>query len=163
MPGLAGYHDVHSYPEAEQLPGCVIFRFDAPLIFANARTFREQIRALARTEPPPTWIIVAAEPITDIDTTAADMLEDLDEALNERGISLVFAEMKDPVRAKDRALRADQHDRSRPLLPHPRRRHRRISRPVRRRMGPFAPEASRLIPEQRAGPGRRHPNQVVQT
>ena len=100
VPGVPGYHDVHSYPDAERLPGCVVFRFDAPLFFANARTFREQIRALARSEPPPTWIVVASEPITDVDTTAADMLEDLDEALNARGISLVFAEMKDPVRRK---------------------------------------------------------------
>ena len=51
-------------------------------------------------DPPPRWIVVAAEPITDVDTTAADMLEDLDESLNRQGISLVFAEMKDPVRAK---------------------------------------------------------------
>ena len=51
-------------------------------------------------DPPPTWIIIAAEPITDVDTTAADMLENLDQALNERGISLIFAEMKDPVRQK---------------------------------------------------------------
>jgi high affinity sulfate transporter 1 len=100
VPGLSGYHDVGSYPEAELLPRCAIFRFDAPLFFANSRTFRERIRALARSEPPPAWIIVAAEPITDVDTTAADMLEDLDEALNEQGISLVFAEMKDPVREK---------------------------------------------------------------
>ena len=100
VPGISGYHDVRSYPHAQRLPGCVIFRFDAPLVFANARTFREHIRALARAEPPPAWIIVAAEPITDVDTTAADMLEDLDTALNQRGISLVFAEMKDPVRQK---------------------------------------------------------------
>jgi high affinity sulfate transporter 1 len=100
VPGLLGYHDVHSYPHAEQLPNCVMFRFDAPLFFANARTFREQIRALAATQPTPEWIIVAAEPLTDVDTTAADMLEDLDEELNRRGISLVFAEMKDPVRRK---------------------------------------------------------------
>jgi len=98
--GIAGYHDVDRYPAAERLPGCVIFRFDAPLIFANARTFREHIRALAFDQPPPSWIIVAAEPITDVDTTAADMLEDLDAMLNERGISLVFAEVKDPVRDK---------------------------------------------------------------
>ena len=77
-----------------------MFRFDAPLFFANARTFREQIRKLAAEEPPPIWILVAAEPITDVDTTAADMLEELDEALNSKGISLVFAEMKDPVRRK---------------------------------------------------------------
>ena len=100
VPDLAGYHDVGSYPDAELLPGCAIFRFDAPLFFANSRTFREQIRALARAEPRPAWIVVAAEPITDVDTTAADMLEDLDEALNEQGISLIFAEMKDPVREK---------------------------------------------------------------
>jgi high affinity sulfate transporter 1 len=100
VPGMPGYHDVGSYPEAEQLPGCVLFRFDAPLFFANAHTFRDQVRRLARSEPTPRWIVVAAEPITDVDTTAADILEDLDEALNARGISLVFAEMKDPVREK---------------------------------------------------------------
>ncbi|MEU4159060.1 sulfate permease [Actinoplanes sp. NPDC026670] len=98
--GVAGYHDVRSYPDAELVPGLVLFRFDAPLIFANARTFRDEIRHLSRAEPAPEWIVVAAEPITDIDTTAADMLEDLDQELNARGISLVFAEMKDPVRTK---------------------------------------------------------------
>jgi high affinity sulfate transporter 1 len=100
VPGLAGYHDVRSYPHASLLPGCVIFRFDAPLFFANTRTFRDQIRVIAASEPRPSWIVVAAEPLTDVDTTAADMLEELDEDLNARGISLVFAEMKDPVRAK---------------------------------------------------------------
>ncbi|MBO0850806.1 MAG: sodium-independent anion transporter, partial [Pseudonocardia sp.] len=64
------------------------------------RTFRERILELARGEPPPSWIVVAAEPVTDVDTTAADMLHDLDEELNARGINLVFAEMKDPVRRK---------------------------------------------------------------
>jgi MFS superfamily sulfate permease-like transporter len=91
---VPGYHDVRSYPDAEELPGCVQFRFEAPLFFANARTFREQVRRLAGSEPTPAWIVVAAEPITDVDTTAADMLEDLDEALNAQGISLVFAEIK---------------------------------------------------------------------
>jgi high affinity sulfate transporter 1 len=98
--GLPGYHDLRSYPDAEMLPGLVVFRFDAPLFFANSRTFRDQIRRLAAADPPPKWIIVAAEPITDVDTTAADMLEDLDEAINAKGVHLVFAEMKDPVRAK---------------------------------------------------------------
>lgn len=98
--GVAGYHDLRSYPDAERLPGLVLFRFDAPLIFANARSFREEISRLSRTDPRPRWIVVAAEPITDIDTTAADMLEDLDEDLNAEGISLVFAELKDPVREK---------------------------------------------------------------
>jgi high affinity sulfate transporter 1 len=98
--GLAGYHDVRSYPDARLLPGLVIYRFDAPLFFANAKTFRDEVTALARTEPEPRWIVVAAEPITDVDTTAADVLFDLDHALDERGQTLVFAELKDPVRRK---------------------------------------------------------------
>jgi MFS superfamily sulfate permease-like transporter len=99
-PGVPGYHDLASYPDAERLPGLVIFRFDAPLVFANTRAFRDRIMKLAAAEPKPRWIIVAAEPITDVDTTAADMLEDLDEAINAKGVSLVFAELKDPVRRK---------------------------------------------------------------
>ena len=82
------------------MPGLVIFRFDAPLFFANTRTFRDQIRRFAAAEQKPRWIVIAAEPMTDIDTTAADMLVDLDEELNANGIFLVFAELKDPVRKK---------------------------------------------------------------
>ena len=100
VPGMPGQHDRALHPEAEQLPGLVIFRFDAPLFFANARTFRDQIRLLAATDPRPLWIVIAAEPIIDVDTTAADMLADLDEELNTAGTFLVFAELKDPVRAK---------------------------------------------------------------
>ena len=100
VPGLAGQHDRELHPEAEQIPGLVIFRFDAPLLFANARTFRDHIRALAAADPRPRWIVIAAEPITDVDTTAADMLHALDEELNAAGTNLVFAELKDPVREK---------------------------------------------------------------
>jgi high affinity sulfate transporter 1 len=98
--GLPGYHDLAGHPDAVVLPGLVLFRFDAPLFFANARTFRDQIRKLASADPKPAWIVVAAEPITDVDTTAGDMLEELDHELNAVGVSLVFAEMKDPVRDK---------------------------------------------------------------
>ena len=91
---------MHTHPDAQQVPGLVIYRFDAPLFFANAKTFRDQVRRLAAADPAPRWIVIAAEPVTDVDTTAADMLTDLDEALNGRGISLVFAELKDPVREK---------------------------------------------------------------
>jgi len=100
VPGLPGQHDRHMYPAAEELPGLVIFRFDAPVFFANARTFRDEIRRLAAAEPRPEWIVIAAEPMTDVDTTGADMLYELDEQLNAAGTSLVFAELKDPVRAK---------------------------------------------------------------
>ncbi len=100
VPEMPGYHDRQLHPGAEELPGLVIFRFDAQLFFANARTFREQIRNLAAREPRPQWILIAAEPITDVDTTAADMLAELDQDLNAAGTSLVFAELKDPVRSK---------------------------------------------------------------
>jgi high affinity sulfate transporter 1 len=98
--GVDGYHDVNSYPQALRLPGLVIYRFDAPLIFANATAFRDEVRRLARADPPPGWILVAAEPVTDVDTTASDMLHELDLALNAQGTSLVFAGLKDPVRRK---------------------------------------------------------------
>jgi len=98
--GLDGYHDVHTHPDAQHVPGLVIYRFDGPLFFANAKTFRDEVRRLARSEPKPRWIVIAAEPVTDVDTTASDVLEDLDQALNAEGISLVFAELKDPVRGK---------------------------------------------------------------
>lgn len=98
--GLPGYYDTRSHPEADTPDGLVIYRFGGPLFFANTRTFRDQVLRLAAAEPAPHWILIAGEPVTDVDTTAADMLEDLDESLNARGISLVFAEVSDPVREK---------------------------------------------------------------
>jgi high affinity sulfate transporter 1 len=100
VPGMAGYHDREVHPDPTFLPGLVIYRFDGPLFFADANTFRDAVLDLADAEPRPAWILVAAEPITDIDTTAADMLADLDRKLNVNGVSLVFAEMKTPVRRK---------------------------------------------------------------
>jgi high affinity sulfate transporter 1 len=98
--GLAGYHDIRSYPDALRLPGLVIYRFDAPLIFVNAKNFRDEVRRLVRAQPKPQWIVIAAEPITDVDTTASDMLFDLDQELAADGVNMVFAELKDPVRRK---------------------------------------------------------------
>ena len=98
--GIDGLHDTASHPDAELLPGLVVYRFDAPLIFANSRIFGDEIRAIAENRRGLKWIVIAAEPITDVDTTASDMLQELDVWLNERGISLIFAELKDPVREK---------------------------------------------------------------
>ena len=98
--GVPGFHDVRSYPAARRLPGLVIYRFDAPLLFANAKTFRNEVVGLARELPSPGWVLVAAEPITDVDTTAAEIVVDLDQLLADRGQTLVFAELKDPVRRK---------------------------------------------------------------
>jgi high affinity sulfate transporter 1 len=98
---VPGYHDVSRYPDAELIPGLLMIRWDAPLIFANANLFRNFVREqVTGTEPTPFWVLVAAEPITDVDTTAADMLVDLDEELNAAGIHLILAELKDPVRDK---------------------------------------------------------------
>jgi high affinity sulfate transporter 1 len=102
IPNVPGFHDIRMYSNAAQMPGLVIYRFDAPLIFANASTFREEILAIALHEPKPRWIVIAAEPMTDIDTTAADVLADLDEELAAAGVSLRFAELKDAVRQKTR-------------------------------------------------------------
>ena len=107
--GIDGLHDTASYPDAELLPGLVVYRFDAPLIFANSRIFGDEIRAIAESRPACSWIVIAAEPVTDVDTTASDMLQELDVWLNERGISLIFAELKDPVREKIRTVRTDPH------------------------------------------------------
>ena len=102
--GVKGYHDLTRYPGARQVPGLVLYRFDAPLFFANAGVFRARLLAAVReSDPPARMIVVAAEPITDLDSTAADMLHDLDQELEVLGVELAFAEMKDPV--KDRLRR----------------------------------------------------------
>ena len=99
--GVKGYHDITRYPDARQIPGLVLFRWDAPLFFANAELFKERVLdAVANAPPPVRWAVVAAEPVTSVDVTAADMLEELDDALRERSIELCFAELKDPVRDK---------------------------------------------------------------
>ena len=98
---LKGYHDQERHPEGRSIPGLVIYRFDAPLFFANAPFFRREVRNhIAAAEEAVAWVVVAAEPVTDVDTTAADMLGELLDELESSGISLAFAEMKGPV--KDR-------------------------------------------------------------
>jgi high affinity sulfate transporter 1 len=94
---LKGYHDTERYPHARLVPGLVLYRFDAPLFFANADFFRERVRALARADGT-RWIVVAAEPITDIDATAGEILRGLHDELAADGVELAFAELKDPVR-----------------------------------------------------------------
>jgi len=97
--GLKGYHDVTRYPHAARVPGLVLFRWDAPLFFANAELFRDRVLAAVAAMPPPVrCVVVAAEPVTGVDVTAADILVELDDALREQGIELWFAEMKDPVK-----------------------------------------------------------------
>jgi MFS superfamily sulfate permease-like transporter len=98
---LKGYHDITRYPEARVVPGLVLFRWDAPLFFANAELFRLRVLdAVADSPTPVVWFVVTAEPVTSIDVTAADVLGELEATLVAAGIQLCFAEMKDPVKDK---------------------------------------------------------------
>ncbi|HSN63876.1 MAG TPA: sodium-independent anion transporter, partial [Azonexus sp.] len=99
--GVKGYHDITRYPDARIIPGLVLFRWDAPLFFANAELFRDHaLDAVAASPTPVRWLVVSAEPVTSVDVTAADVLEELDRTLRAAGIELCFAEMKDPVKDK---------------------------------------------------------------
>jgi high affinity sulfate transporter 1 len=99
--GIRGYHDIKRYPDARLIPGVVLLRWDAPLFFANAELFRQRVlEAVARSPTPVQRIIIAAEPVTSIDVTSADMLAELEQTLRASRIELRFAEMKDPVKDK---------------------------------------------------------------
>jgi high affinity sulfate transporter 1 len=98
---VEGYHDIARYPDARLIPGLVLFRWDAPLFFANAEFFHDRVLdAIARSPTPARWLVVAAEPVTSIDVTSADAICELDDALDAAGVELCFAEMKDPVKDK---------------------------------------------------------------
>lgn len=98
---VEGYHDITRYPDARQIPGLLLFRWDAPLFFANAEFFKERILDAVEKAPSPVrWVVVAAEPVTSVDVTAVDALVELDGALDHAGIKLCFAELKDPVKDK---------------------------------------------------------------
>jgi high affinity sulfate transporter 1 len=99
--GVKGYHDITRYPDARQIPGLVLFRWDAPLFFANAEFFKERVLdAVAKSPTPARWLVVAAEPVTSVDVSAGDTVAELDEALHAQGIEFCFAELKDPVKDK---------------------------------------------------------------
>ena len=98
---IRGYHDIKRYPDARLIPGLVLFRWDAPLFFANAELFNDRVLDAVATSPSPVrWLVVASEPVTSVDVTSADMLAELDETLRGAGIKLCVAEMKDPVKDK---------------------------------------------------------------
>ena len=105
-----GFHDIERHPDGHRIPGLVLVRFDAPLFFANGEIFDEYVRSVVAKAPDPVdWVVIAAEPITGLDTTAVDELVDLDTFLEGNGIRLAFAEMKGPI--KDRLIRFGVGDR----------------------------------------------------
>ena len=116
--GLKGYHDVTRYPAARRVPGLVLFRWDAPLFFANAEVFGQDVReAVAASPTLARRVVVAAEPVTDVDTSAADVLQSLHDDLEAAGVELHFAEVKDPV--KDQLTRYGLLERLGPARFHP--------------------------------------------
>ncbi|MFX1818508.1 SulP family inorganic anion transporter [Pseudarthrobacter sp. CC4] len=103
VPGVPGYHDVSRHPDGERVPGMLILRFDAPLFFGNGSLLGSFVRTKLDQAPPGIErVVLAAEPVTGIDTTALDELVQLDEWLERHGVDLVFAELKGPV--KDRLV-----------------------------------------------------------
>ncbi|WP_120521591.1 SulP family inorganic anion transporter [Arthrobacter celericrescens] len=103
VPGVPGYHDVNRHPEGERIPGMLILRFDAPLFFGNGALLGSFVRVeLDQAAEETKRVVLAAEPVTGIDTTALDELVELDEWLDLHGVDLIFAELKGPV--KDRLL-----------------------------------------------------------
>ncbi|WP_183099564.1 STAS domain-containing protein, partial [Nocardioides pelophilus] len=101
VPGLAGMHDVDDYPEAELVPGLMVYRYDSPLFFANAENFRARaLDSVARSEVPVKWFVINAEAIIEIDVTALDALEQLRAELTERGVVVALARMKQDLAAQ---------------------------------------------------------------
>ncbi len=121
VPGLAGLHDVDDYPAAETTPGLVVYRYDAPLCFANADDFRR--RALAAVDSaagPVRWFVLNAEAVIEIDVTASDALEDLSEELTRRDVVFAMARVKQELReqlARGGLLARIGEDRIFPTLP----------------------------------------------
>jgi MFS superfamily sulfate permease-like transporter len=93
----AGWHSAHADGTIEELPGVLVYRWEAPLFFANSGMFRDHIRQLVRVQRP-RWVVLQCEAITDIDVTAADMLEQLDRELNEQGVHIAFVELRDRLK-----------------------------------------------------------------
>jgi high affinity sulfate transporter 1 len=97
-PGVRGYHDLTRHPEGHRIDDIVILRFDAPLFFANAGMFGEWVRSHVDERDDIRYVVLAAEPITSLDSTAVDELVHLDDTLAREGIELIIAEMKGPVK-----------------------------------------------------------------
>ncbi|MDP9941191.1 SulP family inorganic anion transporter [Ectopseudomonas alcaliphila] len=116
--GIRGFHDIKRHPDARQIPGLLLFRWDAPLFFANAELFQQcLLQALERAPAPVRRVVIAAEPVTSIDVTSADMLGDLERMLADAGIELHFAEVKGPLKDKLRRFGLLHGDQAQHLQP----------------------------------------------
>jgi SulP family sulfate permease len=101
VPGLAGMHDIDDYPDAEVVPGLVVYRYDSPLFFANAENFRTRaLDAVAQSATPVSWLVINAEAIVEVDLTAVDAVEGLLDELAARGVVVAIARMKQDLAAQ---------------------------------------------------------------
>ena len=99
IPGMDGFHDVNGQPEAETLPGLIIYRFDSSLVFFNADYFKNRVRkVIAEANTKPRWFLLDAESMPWIDTTGAAILDEVRNELAEKNIVLAVAEAKKPLR-----------------------------------------------------------------
>ena len=88
VPGVAGMHDIDDYPDAKLMPGLLVYRYDAPLFFANADDFRERAMEAVNDFPGPVeWFVLNAEANVEVDLTALDALDQLRTELERRGSS----------------------------------------------------------------------------
>jgi sulfate permease, SulP family len=105
-PGVPGMHDVDDYPDARQVPGLIVYRYDAPLCFANAEDFRRRALAAAASVPSPLrWFLLNAEANVEVDSTAADALKALRAELHRQGVVFAMARVKQDLR--DQLAKAD--------------------------------------------------------
>jgi high affinity sulfate transporter 1 len=120
-PGVAGLHNIEDYPDAETVPGLVVFRYDSPLCFANANDFKTRaLEAVERQQEPVEWLLLNAEAIVEVDLTAADALGELHDELERRGIVLALARVKQDLRDQLERIGLVTHigsDRLYPTLP----------------------------------------------
>ncbi|MGV1007526.1 MAG: SulP family inorganic anion transporter [Dermatophilaceae bacterium] len=99
VPGVAGMHDVDDYPDAEPVPGLVVYRYDSPLFFANARDFTDRaLLALDAAPTPVAWFLLNAEANVSVDLTAVDTLESLRQEVTRRGVVFAMARVKQDLR-----------------------------------------------------------------
>lgn len=121
VPGLAGLHNVEDYPNTQTMPGLVVFRYDAPLCFANAQDFRARaIRAVDAQQEPVSWFLLNAEAIVELDLTAAEALGQLVDDLEARHVVFAMARVKQDLRAqllRGGLLKLIDEERMYPTLP----------------------------------------------
>ena len=100
LPGIDGYRNISGHPDAVTIPGVVLYRFDASVLFFNADYFKARVRTVVdAAQPKPRWLVIDAGTIAYIDITGAAILKEVFEDLTRAGVEVAMAEVKGPVRA----------------------------------------------------------------